>query len=513
MNEVSEQFLGSLLIEQEDVSEENASAVQDALQNALLECLTEGIECRFNGLGTFLFPDLDVRPAPERHQGEEKEKSDNPSNDGYDGDRYFHERVILPEPKNGNDGKKEDEKREVSEESNAAARVPLFDRWADYMLSDGEITRTDSIDLWQKLLDTVRNTLAENGEVRVADVGVFRVSGEGQQEEGEETTPGSNDSLISLQVHFEPMSGLENRLPAGVLFDATQRMKATLATYRFPFNEQVLFVIPEVDFFFEMLTARFEEEELTARFVHQEQLARSSISSNRKHIIILDTEMDFSSTLIRELRGNSIHSACTEVIQIFPEQSNPDRPDEFLVYGNEKIKEPFDADQLLDSVRRARNRLEENAWTEHEVSYAFPSGDESLEEAHQFTEQLIHQCDLEEEERMKLRAAFREAIGNAAQHGNHYRRDRRIECRFLHNFEKIQFRVRDEGSGFDWEKYVERAETEEAISATRERHQEGKYGGFGIMLMLRTVDDLTYNDQGNVLTLTMYHTDAGEDFS
>ena len=41
-----------------------------------------------------------------------------------------------------------------------------------------------------------------------------------------------------------------------------------------------------------------------------------------------------------------------------------------------------------------------------------------------------------------------------------------------------------------------------ARAAARERHEQGRPGGLGIMLMLRCVDRIEYNDIGNQITLT-----------
>ncbi|MDP6959288.1 MAG: hypothetical protein QF645_10810, partial [Planctomycetota bacterium] len=55
--------------------------------------------------------------------------------------------------------------------------------------------------------------------------------------------------------------------------------------------------------------------------------------------------------------------------------------------------------------------------------------------------------------------------------------------------------------GFNHELYVTSGSTRDAITAARERHQQGRMGGLGIMLMLRCCDRLEYNQHGNQLTI------------
>ena len=103
-----------------------------------------------------------------------------------------------------------------------------------------------------------------------------------------------------------------------------------------------------------------------------------------------------------------------------------------------------------------------------------------------------------------MSAAFREAVVNAAQHGNKYKKDRKIEVQYLLDAEKITTVVKDQGGGFNHEQYVKSGSTRDAISAARERHAQGRMGGLGIMLMLRCCDRLEYNQNGNQLTLTKF---------
>jgi anti-sigma regulatory factor (Ser/Thr protein kinase) len=111
---------------------------------------------------------------------------------------------------------------------------------------------------------------------------------------------------------------------------------------------------------------------------------------------------------------------------------------------------------------------------------------------------------LVEEEQVSLGAAFRETLANAAQHGNKHRRDKLLEVLYLLDKEKIIITITDSGFGFDWQKYVNINKGGNAIGRARQSQKEGRLGGLGIMLIMRCVDKLEYNDTGNVATLTKY---------
>ena len=101
-----------------------------------------------------------------------------------------------------------------------------------------------------------------------------------------------------------------------------------------------------------------------------------------------------------------------------------------------------------------------------------------------------------------MSAAFREAVVNAAQHGNKYKRDRKIQIQYLLDDKRVTAVVRDQGNGFDHSQYVKSGSTRDALSAARDRHQQGRMGGLGIMLMLRCCNRLEYNKAGNQISLT-----------
>jgi serine/threonine-protein kinase RsbW len=132
----------------------------------------------------------------------------------------------------------------------------------------------------------------------------------------------------------------------------------------------------------------------------------------------------------------------------------------------------------------------------------FPTTEKNLDATGQLVSDLLAASGLDEEKQVAMNAAFREAALNAAQHGNRYNRQKQIKVLYLLDREKVTLVVTDEGEGFNHTMYLKRSKSEDAVSAARERYEQGRLGGLGIMLMIRCTDRLEYNEQGNMITLT-----------
>lgn len=107
----------------------------------------------------------------------------------------------------------------------------------------------------------------------------------------------------------------------------------------------------------------------------------------------------------------------------------------------------------------------------------------------------------------QVEIALQEAIGNAIRHGHKYEASKLVKYRWRVLDDRIVFRVEDQGEGFDYRVAIQRGLELDAASAARERHAQGGLGGLGILMMLRCVDRVAYNQSGNECTLTKYFGD------
>ena len=95
-----------------------------------------------------------------------------------------------------------------------------------------------------------------------------------------------------------------------------------------------------------------------------------------------------------------------------------------------------------------------------------------------------------------------EALSNALRHGHLRDVSKQIELRLIRQEARVAARIADPGRGFDFEQRLTVAKTGDAIGVARSRFEEGGVGGLGIMLMVKCVDMVEFNEQGNMITLT-----------
>lgn len=138
----------------------------------------------------------------------------------------------------------------------------------------------------------------------------------------------------------------------------------------------------------------------------------------------------------------------------------------------------------------------------NDVEFILPSSEEAAETAYQTSRELFRLSSLNDDEADSLHTALREAVGNAIRHGNQYEEGKTVSYRCFRDTDKVVCAVRDEGPGFDYKAALEKGKKGDAISAARERYLAGGLGGLGIMLMIRCVDLVEYNEQGNQIILT-----------
>jgi anti-sigma regulatory factor (Ser/Thr protein kinase)/CheY-like chemotaxis protein len=228
------------------------------------------------------------------------------------------------------------------------------------------------------------------------------------------------------------------------------------------------------------------------------------LSGNETYLVILDSNLNESQKLCEHLKCN-IQTSLIPLILMYPKGTDIKKTDQFRICGNEYVIQPFEVKAILATAENELTRsAEEEAVFLQEVLFQFPTEDGAIDRANELGAQLFKASGLSDEGQVALCAAFREGVGNAAQHGNKHRRDKILEVLYLLDREKITVAVTDMGQGFDWSKYLDQGRNRNALDKARESHRVGKLGGLGIMLMLKCVDRLEYNDAGNVVTLTKF---------
>jgi len=152
-------------------------------------------------------------------------------------------------------------------------------------------------------------------------------------------------------------------------------------------------------------------------------------------------------------------------------------------------------------MRRARQRR----LFDQEVVLRIRTAPDNVERAGDVFDRLIGLCGYTEEEQVRLGHTFREALGNAAEHGNKNDPERTIHVNYLRSGDRMSVVVTDEGKGFDTKAFLARAEEVSALEHTRSRRtNEARPGGLGVFIMKQTCDGIRFNDAGNSIYLMKF---------
>jgi serine/threonine-protein kinase RsbW len=151
--------------------------------------------------------------------------------------------------------------------------------------------------------------------------------------------------------------------------------------------------------------------------------------------------------------------------------------------------------------RRARQRR----LFDQELILGVPTVPEAVDKAGDLLEQFVGAAGFTEEETIKLGHTIREAVGNAAEHGNKNDPERTVHINCMRTPDRVAIVVTDEGPGFDTEAFLARADEVSALEHTRSRREhEARPGGLGVFIMKQTCDEIAFNAKGNSIYLMKY---------
>jgi anti-sigma regulatory factor (Ser/Thr protein kinase) len=189
------------------------------------------------------------------------------------------------------------------------------------------------------------------------------------------------------------------------------------------------------------------------------------------------------------------------IAALFPTGQDPEHPQALRVQADIELPEPVDMARLLaaSETQVARTNY---ARAEFRVRFILPSTQEDLDRAGKLAATLLHHSRLEGEGQARVVAAFREAVGNAIQHGNQADPKRMVRGEYRCDDHHLSVTVEDEGPGFDYETHLRRARKADAAEAARRRHQEGGLGGLGLVMICRCADHVEFNAVGTRLTFS-----------
>jgi serine/threonine-protein kinase RsbW len=344
------------------------------------------------------------------------------------------------------------------------------------------------------LFEAVKKELLLGKRVVLDDLGVFEI---GIEKPEIERQPKGHRLIkpAGAGVRFNATNGEK------VVFMAGDDLKKRLESYK---GSSIMLVVPERDFFTKTLEYYFESAGWEIEVFTKVVDALVKIESGKAYLVILDCLFEDYQKFCYSLKMRR-ETTNVPLLLLYPSEEKWKVMSEVSIVGDENLAQPFEFRQLLDNADAEILRAaEEELIFLQQINVHLPTDEPSIEKVIDMVHKLLESSSLNEEGQVAMSAAFREAVVNAAQHGNKYKKDRKIEVQYLLDAEKITTVVKDQGGGFNHEQYVKSGSTRDAISAARERHAQGRMGGLGIMLMLRCCDRLEYNQNGNQLTLTKF---------
>jgi DNA-binding response OmpR family regulator len=176
----------------------------------------------------------------------------------------------------------------------------------------------------------------------------------------------------------------------------------------------------------------------------------------------------------------------------------------FRVGANAYLTKPYGVGDLFEAISAARAwRISmEHRLLQGEVSVELNSEITLLKDLNDF---LMHVCQttpLTNEQIMQIRQAVMEMAHNAIEWGNQHRSDRLVKIIYRVHEDHLEIVVRDQGTGFDRSNLPHAAIADDPFTHLDVREKLGlRAGGFGLLICQGMVDEMSYNDQGNEVTL------------
>ena len=264
----------------------------------------------------------------------------------------------------------------------------------------------------------------------------------------------------------------------------------------------VVIAVERTDKFSELLAKRLIVPGRRALVAEGLTGVMDAVKTNGADVVIMDSDLEMGDEIRQWLKTAPVRSLISLVV-IYAQNDEPDAVKSFRICEDEFLVEPYEMQTLETVIAGEITRINmERKYFRHEVSFQFPTQAVYQQQAADFMEKLVAHSGLEETAQTGLVVAFREAVDNASRHGNHSDPKALVSVAYVLDREKVTVTVEDEGGGFDTTMYLETRVSGDAIQVARSRHAEGRQGGLGIMLMLKSVDKMEYNREGNVIKLT-----------
>jgi CheY-like chemotaxis protein/anti-sigma regulatory factor (Ser/Thr protein kinase) len=198
------------------------------------------------------------------------------------------------------------------------------------------------------------------------------------------------------------------------------------------------------------------------------------------------------------------------IVVVLTSDANAKTAIEALNLGaNNFLHKPPDSEEILNALWRATKQREivlENEelkpFTERSMRIEIPSQLRFIKGiAHNIIEDARLMGYNAHDLRDKIPVTIDEAVTNAIKHGNKFQEDKKVFIEVHTNLERIKIVIADQGNGFDVR----------SVPDPRDPINFLKPSGRGILFMNIGMDEIRYNEKGNVLTMIKYRISPDSD--
>jgi len=233
-----------------------------------------------------------------------------------------------------------------------------------------------------------------------------------------------------------------------------------------------------------------------------------AVREHRPELILLDLMLpDVDGFTVCEQLKRNRETNLIPVLMVTALNDSNHRAQGVRVGANGYLSKPVTPQQLFAGMDEVLAWAREHAsrGTTGEINFDIRSEATYLQQTNDLLADLYAHTPLTERQVKDLKQAVMEMGGNAIEWGHRKNADLPLQITYRIYPDRVALIIRDQGPGFDPRELPHAARPEDPIGHLDIRSDLGlREGGFGIMLARGLVDEFSYNNTGNEVTLVKH---------
>ncbi len=178
--------------------------------------------------------------------------------------------------------------------------------------------------------------------------------------------------------------------------------------------------------------------------------------------------------------------------------------------ADEYITKPFSINDIFYTIKNTLKHRQQQIEHDHiqqKITFTLQSEYKYIQEVNEMVRQLYRTTNLSDDEIANLEYVLNELGINAVEHGNKENIDKIVRVSYTLYEDRLVIDIEDEGEGFDFDNIpdptlrIQKLMQGEDLEDTSDRIRPG---GWGIYLARAMVDEVSYNERGNCVTLIKF---------